>query len=1035
MSWTGIVHEVLTGNANRTYLPPDVLLLEHFQILDNTPHRNRYLAGLSLDCYLNQENDRNSHYLAREFMWSGRPKSAIREFDRHIAMNRWAQERGQSLIFRGDCYLSLGNEEEALASWHRAITADGTRREPWLRLADYFWKKNDPQKVVSYVSAALEVPFNDCYCNQQSHYRDIPHQLMYWALWWLGDRERSKEHWQKALAYDPTNPKYIQDKQYYESDPNAYIQPTPEIEGWMTPFELNWLHQQAKKVDSILELGSWKGRSTHALLSGCKGKVTCVDTWKGSADPRDSTNVMAKQADVLVEFKNNVGHFPNLEIVQMDSAYAAAKFAAEGRKFDMVFIDAGHTYEEVKRDIELWRHKAKVILSGHDYLPQTWMGVCQAVDELCGKTYKAESIWYTPAVPMPRIQGLYPESLAEFQDKIEANTPFSFVKCGDGELACMNGEQGGTCDGQPYSFELNTALRRVFAFLMSHSSYLAAWEDRADADGRLLLHRTDTQNMAALRSFYGTVRNSPNRKVFIGPAKLSGAAKMLRAEHLTVPDKDAFSGYNELWDRLKGMLVERGIYLFSAGPTAKVLIADALRACPSITCLDTGSSFDPIFLSQTRTFQAPQGELRELYADFLEPKIPKSVFTVWLSDGPELPSNIEKCVASQRAVPGYEHKVITLADLPKGIPYLDAAIAAKRWVKASDYLRIHELVERGGIHLDADVEVLPGRNFDDLLSASLFVGREENGFISTAVIGAIPNHPLLKEHLEEVVRKFKGDDDKNFESSLELITPRIYTAATTDNSIQICSPEYFYPYNHQTGCINVTGNTRVFHHFLKSWTKGKESGDLLPTVAILIPTLGRPEGLQRCLDSIDQLYYPKHLVRVVVDHDEGTVPQKVNRMATANQDVDAFLYAANDVEFNDPWCLYRAVKEAQGNPPDPHPFEVPPTTPFLYGLVSFNTGPVYSDEGNISEHFLITKALWDELGEIFSEKFHHCGCDNLLWAKAQKLKQAYHSETAKITHHHFTKGAPRDDVYSIGWSQVEQDRAILVEELKKLEAI
>ena len=74
-----------------------------------------------------------------------------------------------------------------------------------------------------------------------------------------------------------------------------------------------------------------------------------------------------------------------------------------------------------------------------------------------------------------------------------------------------------------------------------------------------------------------------------------------------------------------------------------------------------------------------------------------------------------------------------------------------------------------------------------------------------------------------------------------------------------------------------------------------------------------------------------------------------------------------------------------------------------------------------------------KLGEIFSEKFHHVGVDNLLWAKAKKLGQAMHSETAKITHHHFSRTNQMDEVYNKGWSQVDSDRSILAEELKKLE--
>src|SRR6267142_1639782 len=72
-------------------LPESQIKLEHWQ--NQETNRSGYLTGLALDCFLNPDNDRNSHYFARDLMWSGRYRSAIREFDRHIAMNKWEAER------------------------------------------------------------------------------------------------------------------------------------------------------------------------------------------------------------------------------------------------------------------------------------------------------------------------------------------------------------------------------------------------------------------------------------------------------------------------------------------------------------------------------------------------------------------------------------------------------------------------------------------------------------------------------------------------------------------------------------------------------------------------------------------------------------------------------------------------------------------------------------------------------------------------------------------------------------------------------
>ena len=70
LHWVGIVHEILQGEAKRQYLDESIIKLEHFQ--QPSAHRSNYLTGLALDCYLNPENDRNSHYLGRELFWCGR---------------------------------------------------------------------------------------------------------------------------------------------------------------------------------------------------------------------------------------------------------------------------------------------------------------------------------------------------------------------------------------------------------------------------------------------------------------------------------------------------------------------------------------------------------------------------------------------------------------------------------------------------------------------------------------------------------------------------------------------------------------------------------------------------------------------------------------------------------------------------------------------------------------------------------------------------------------------------------------------------
>lgn len=162
-----------------------------------------------------------------------------------------------------------------------------------------------------------------------------------------------------------------------------------DIDGWMSRTELNWLHNQAKDMESIVEIGCWKGRSTHALASACKGKVITIDTFKGTEGEPGSPFIDAQDQDILAEhLLPNVGQFENLEVWNMTSL-EAAELVPDG-SVDMVFLDGDHSYAAIKADIEAWKPKAKKIICGHDY---NWHGVQEAVTENFGVPDTAGSIW------------------------------------------------------------------------------------------------------------------------------------------------------------------------------------------------------------------------------------------------------------------------------------------------------------------------------------------------------------------------------------------------------------------------------------------------------------------------------------------------------------------------------------------------------------------------------------------------------------------------------------------------------------------
>lgn len=157
---------------------------------------------------------------------------------------------------------------------------------------------------------------------------------------------------------------------------SEYKQPQPDIQGWMAMEELQWLNEQAARMSSIVEVGAWRGKTTHALCLGCKGQVISVDHFMGSPNERSSTHHEATEKDISQDWWANVGHFKNVSVLKMDSHVAASFF--KPRSVDMVFIDACHQFADVLRDLESWLPVARVMIAGHD-----WGGeVTQAIERM-----------------------------------------------------------------------------------------------------------------------------------------------------------------------------------------------------------------------------------------------------------------------------------------------------------------------------------------------------------------------------------------------------------------------------------------------------------------------------------------------------------------------------------------------------------------------------------------------------------------------------------------------------------------------------
>ncbi len=420
--WRGIIHEMVTNinPANPSKIKQfeeHEFKLEHYQ--NEATNRTGYLRGLAIDCFNNQDKDRNAHYFARELWWTGRPWSAAKEFKRHIEMNKWPAEKAESMLFLADIYGAMEKPEDQLYWCHRALDTEPNRREPLLKLAQIYQRRNEPVPANFYATAALELPWYPFYGANVKFYTNEPHEILYWAKSWLNDMEGARKHLLKCLEYQRENPIYLAATGYF------FGYQSPDIKGWFSYPEQLFLYNTGKIMESFIECGSWKGKSTHALLSSGCPKVTAIDHWKGS-EFEPEAHAEAKSGSVLEEFKKNVGHFTNLTFINADINDAVNE--VPDKSVDAVFIDAGHTYEEVKNDIRKWKGKAKILLCGHDYCGG-WPGVIQAVDEELGGPDEVHDTLWVKWLNVPKVSVCVPtlgrpEKLHRLLETIKQNAEY-----------------------------------------------------------------------------------------------------------------------------------------------------------------------------------------------------------------------------------------------------------------------------------------------------------------------------------------------------------------------------------------------------------------------------------------------------------------------------------------------------------------------------------------------------------------------------------------------------------------------------------
>ncbi len=215
--WSHPVHEVLSTDIAdfNTAIIPNTTLEHHADI---TKSRGQYLRLLELSVEEDPQDDRNMHYLGREYMFAGMWQKSIDTLKKHLQMPRatWVDERCASMRFIARCYTNLNKLSEAEFYYKLAICECPNKREPYMDLAKFYYQKEKWLDCASMVCAMLNIHNRDLtYISDPECWGYLPHDMVSICYYYLNDKKNALAHSSKALIQLPNDERLIANNQIF----------------------------------------------------------------------------------------------------------------------------------------------------------------------------------------------------------------------------------------------------------------------------------------------------------------------------------------------------------------------------------------------------------------------------------------------------------------------------------------------------------------------------------------------------------------------------------------------------------------------------------------------------------------------------------------------------------------------------------------------------------------------------------------------------------------------------------------------------
>jgi len=122
-----------------------------------------------------------------------------------------------------------------------------------------------------------------------------------------------------------------------------------------------------------VELGVFRGDFSKVLLENWDGNLYMIDPWRPIGDTYIDACDDMQLYDLYAATTKNIKGYESRGFMLRGLGEELIDLF-EDESLDFVYIDANHSYDHIKADMEMWYPKLKKggIFSGHDYLKFNW---------------------------------------------------------------------------------------------------------------------------------------------------------------------------------------------------------------------------------------------------------------------------------------------------------------------------------------------------------------------------------------------------------------------------------------------------------------------------------------------------------------------------------------------------------------------------------------------------------------------------------------------------------------------------------------